>query len=395
MNKKYLHAYDFLSVYLPLVVCSLFLLFSPVVSAQSKAFRGMVHVKTFKVDNHLSKSPAAKMISKNHDIPIAELDTIYRTHYICGDTMAIYFTGVDGIYQSSELQTDTATYLYNEKAQNYLQMRLLPRALSSIKAKDWKPYKRRATANPFDLNYKMIHPRFKTTTYLAKVDPSVIYPESQQTQGQFSYIFHPFGKIETLVQKMDTREFITFYNYEEDSTLTCQSHFSDLDFRALGEDPTKFLGPKTSMELIPAQERMSLPMNEVRDTNGRGPSLDDYAGKLVYVDLWASWCAPCRREMPFIQELRERYPAEKLAIISISIDKEDDLENWRKAMNKFEMKWDNWIIYDGFKSDFAERHNLKAIPRYLLLDEEGRIMNDNAPRPSDEQLNLLLDKLLK
>ncbi len=59
------------------------------------------------------------------------------------------------------------------------------------------------------------------------------------------------------------------------------------------------------------------------------------------------------------------------------------------------MQWHNWIVYKGFESDFADKYGIKAIPRYLLLDPKGRIMNDNAPRPSDEELIQLLDQLIR
>lgn len=387
---------SYFAVYSESLFClNLFLLLSSVLLAQPEAYRGVVKVKTFMVDNHISKSPIAKMISKNHDIPMTELDTLYRTHYICGDSMAIYFSGVDGIYQSSELQTDSLTYLYDEKNLNYLQMRLLPRSLSSIKAKDWKRHRRKAANNPYALNYKLIHPRFKTSTYWAKVDQEVIYPDWQQVQGQFCYIFHPFGRIDTMVQKVGDKEFLTYYSYQTDPSLRCDTYFKDLDFDELGEDSTPVLGPNTSKELIPEEERLPLITTEVRDANGRQASLEDFAGKFVYIDMWASWCAPCRREMPFTQKVSERYSAEKLAIVSISIDQEKDLGKWQKTIDQLEMKWHNWIIYDGFKSDFADRYGVKAIPHYLLLDQEGRIMNDNAPRPSDEQLIQLLDQLVK
>lgn len=374
---------------------TLFLFLNSVLLGQPEAYRGIVKVKTFKVDNHISKSSIAKMISKNHGIPIAELDTLYRTHYICGDSMAIYFSGVEGIYQSSELQTDSLTYLYDQKNLKYLKMRLLPRSLSSIKAKDWKRYRRKAAANPFALNYKMIHPRFKTSTYWAKVDQSVIYPDEQRTQGQFCYIFHPFGRIETLVQQVDTMKYITHYTYKADPSLRCATYFKDLDFDEIGEDSTPSLGPNTSKELIPEEERLPLITTELRDTNGRQVSLEGFAGKFVYIDMWASWCAPCRREMPFTQKIREHYSAEKLEIVSISIDQENDLDNWRKSIDQLQMQWHNWIVYKGFESDFADKYGIKAIPRYLLLDPKGRIMNDNAPRPSDEELIQLLDQLIR
>ena len=134
-----------------------------------------------------------------------------------------------------------------------------------------------------------------------------------------------------------------------------------------------------------------LPLSETL----RRSSLKEFAGKFVYLDLWANWCAPCKLEMPFLARIQKKYAKEDLVILSISLDKQEDLSKWKDTVRKLKMTWINWILFDGFQSDFAKEYKIGAIPRYLLLDQRGNLMNGNAPRPSDQRLENLLNELFK
>ncbi|MFC4096401.1 TlpA family protein disulfide reductase [Euzebyella saccharophila] len=109
-------------------------------------------------------------------------------------------------------------------------------------------------------------------------------------------------------------------------------------------------------------------------------------GKIVLVDFWASWCAPCRKEMPFLKDLKLKFNETELKIIEISIDK--DYSAWLRAskLENLSNEIDNYIISNWEKSNLYKNYNIKTIPRYLLFGKDGKIIDENAPRPSEKEL---------
>ena len=129
------------------------------------------------------------------------------------------------------------------------------------------------------------------------------------------------------------------------------------------------------------------------DINGKSVSLDDLKGKYVYVDVWATWCGPCKREIPFLKELDAEYREKDLAIVSLSIDKLENKDKW-ESMVKGENLTGIQILADkDWRSEFVTAYNITGIPRFILIDPEGKIYDANAPRPSDPRLKDLLNSL--
>jgi len=127
--------------------------------------------------------------------------------------------------------------------------------------------------------------------------------------------------------------------------------------------------------------------------------LPEIKGKYVYIDLWAAWCIPCIDEFQYNNDVHKLL-AQYKNIVPVYISIDNDKDSWRKMVNKFSLKGYNIMASKSLNEDIGMKvYNLKNvadIPRYLLLDPEGNIINDNLPRPSRSvQLKSIFAEVLK
>lgn len=117
-------------------------------------------------------------------------------------------------------------------------------------------------------------------------------------------------------------------------------------------------------------------------------------GKVVYVDLWASWCAPCKAEMPASHLLRKQYASKAITFIYLSLDEKQ--ADWKSSAASLKLPKENSYLVEGdFEAKLARDLKITSIPRYLLISKSGKIVLPDAPRPSDAKLKPEIEKLLK
>ena len=121
-----------------------------------------------------------------------------------------------------------------------------------------------------------------------------------------------------------------------------------------------------------------------KDENGKEVSLADLRGKFVYIDMWATWCGPCKGEMPSLLKLEEEFAGQDILFVSLSIDRNKDIELWKRTIK--EMGLGGIQLHLGENWDWLKNFMPASIsvPRFVLLDREGKIINATMSRPSDK-----------
>jgi thiol-disulfide isomerase/thioredoxin len=130
------------------------------------------------------------------------------------------------------------------------------------------------------------------------------------------------------------------------------------------------------------------------DITGKEFKLSDFTGKLVYVDVWATWCAPCKAEIPHLKTLEVDYHNKDVVFLSISVDPPTDREKWVKYVKDENLKGVQIMADKAFDSDVAKPYGITAIPRFMLFNKDGKVITIDAPRPSNKEIRTMLDKYL-
>ena len=133
------------------------------------------------------------------------------------------------------------------------------------------------------------------------------------------------------------------------------------------------------------------PAFELKNMEGELIALNDFRGNLIYLDFWASWCKPCLDDLPEFKKLQEKFKSEEIKFVSIGM--ESKKRNLLKIIKNYQLK--NIHLFDPEQEqDLKRNYSINGIPRYVLIDREGKIIDHNAKRPSNPELVSQLQKLL-
>lgn len=139
---------------------------------------------------------------------------------------------------------------------------------------------------------------------------------------------------------------------------------------------------------------MTAPMFSYTDISDKTIALENLKGKYVYIDVWATWCGPCKAEIPYLQKLEAEYKNKNIQFVSISVDEQKDKNKWKDYIIKNKLGGFQVITDSAFESLFIKKMNIYAIPRFILIDPNGKIVANNADKPSSNEIKILLNKLL-
>ncbi len=150
---------------------------------------------------------------------------------------------------------------------------------------------------------------------------------------------------------------------------------------------------KEAQDIAKMNNKLS-PGFDYENHKGGKTKLSDLKGKYVYIDLWATWCGPCRGEIPYLQKVEEKYHGKNIEFVSISIDTPKDHDKWQKFVTDKQLGGIQLFSDNEWKSEFVTSYNVTGIPRFILIDPKGNVVDANAARPSSPDLEKQLDSLL-
>lgn len=122
-----------------------------------------------------------------------------------------------------------------------------------------------------------------------------------------------------------------------------------------------------------------------------GDVFEKHKGKVIFLDLWASWCPDCIKGLPKLEEVQKQYP--DLVYLFLSLDRKEDA--WKKSIDKFKIQGEHYWFNTEWKNDFTEYVGLNWIPRYMLIDQEGNIAHYYAIHADDATMMEALVELLQ
>ena len=118
---------------------------------------------------------------------------------------------------------------------------------------------------------------------------------------------------------------------------------------------------------------------------------EKYKGKVIYIDIWATWCGPCRGEIPYAIELHEYFKGKHIAFANLCLS--SNKNEWKKIVKNNNIKGDNYYFNKAQSQLLRNKLQFKGYPTYLILDKKGNLVDKDAPRPSSgERIKKILNK---
>lgn len=132
-----------------------------------------------------------------------------------------------------------------------------------------------------------------------------------------------------------------------------------------------------------------------KDITGKKIAFDDLKGKVVLIDVWATWCGPCREQLPYLKALEEEFrDNDNVVFVGLSADEDVNLEKWKKFVADNDLKGVQLKADGGMRSQFSQIYKVSGIPRFMVFDKQGKVVTVDAPRPSEPALKELLIKTI-
>jgi len=120
--------------------------------------------------------------------------------------------------------------------------------------------------------------------------------------------------------------------------------------------------------------------------------INSYKGKVIYLDFWASWCRPCKNEMPYSLKMQQYFKGKDIVFLYLSSDRNP--KAWETAIDQLKLTGENYLVNGRVHNEYNQLFNVKYIPRYVLINKDGNVVEENAKRPSSSEIIIDIEKLL-
>lgn len=174
----------------------------------------------------------------------------------------------------------------------------------------------------------------------------------------------------------------SFDNFEQDKVTFAVVTQQMNDVAVRGRVKRKFENLKYTMK------GSALPDLKFENMAGESVGLEQFKGKYLFIDVWASWCVPCIKMTPLVQELEKQYEGKNITFVALSIDA--NKHAWLNKMKELNMHGHQFLDQT---SAFAKELNITGIPHYMVYDPEGKLVVYQAPMPSSPKLKEVIDQL--
>ena len=258
----------------------------------------------------------------------------------------------------------------------------------------------------------------QTDSLLATIDPNA---DESRLSGLINYWYNQANLVPNTERVIDLTTYFSNQINAIDSALTNEGNKHSLYntlttmffmYEPSDSDITAFrtaIAPQLAKAPFIAQDierRLAERANQIKDgdalpsdptliaRDGTRTTLNEVIrGKVAYIDFWATWCAPCCREIPYFEAVWKQYKSDP-RIVFVSISQDDNVSAWQAKVDKDQPGWPNYIFEKISGRQFLDRMGINAIPRFIIVGRDGRIIHVNAARPSDKDIKSVIDAAL-
>jgi len=326
-----------------------------------------------------------KIISDLNSIPISDLDTMYTYVTICADTLISFTTSKSGVPISNQLQIGENRYL--DDGQEYFKYAFLPHPVELYEVDD---FKKKKSTKEFD--YYLKTDKYKGYPAYADIDESLNFSKSASLKGAYSNYFSPIGVYSSY--KSVAFKSLSVYSYEQGENSCSLPEFGITLSNKREESFSFDDDERESFNNTDLMSPLQLPSHLLTDFKGDVRYLNDYIGEhFTIIDFCASWCKPCLAELEFLKEVYDDYSKKGIGVVSISIDSNTDYLVAQKLIGS-NTEWPLLFLDGGKEAGLMREFQINSIPRFILLNSDGDIVNINCPKPSNENFIALLENAL-